>query len=148
MLVGESQRRLELPSSQIGVLQSVGQRDLGGEPKGPAPAAVLLADRRQGQRAIHTLLRLIESAGQQVRLAQHCDPQGRVQPTVDARGRLQERHRLGIPPGQGVGVPEIRLDRVQDHVELPFLTEPQAPLQEGDGLGQIAAPQMHEAQPF
>ena len=45
---------------------------------------MLLAGGRQGQRAIHTLLRQIEPAGQQVRLALHGDSQGRVQPPVDA----------------------------------------------------------------
>ena len=37
----------------------------------------------QVQRAIHTASRLIDAAGQQMRLAQHRDPQGRMQPSVN-----------------------------------------------------------------
>ena len=55
---------------------------------------------------------------------------------------------LGIPPGQGVGVAEIRLDHVLAQVELPLLADLQAPLQEDDRLGDLAAPQVDVSQTF
>ena len=53
-----------------------------------------------------------------------------------------------IPPGQGIGGAEIRLDHVVKQVELPLLAEPEAPLQEADGLGDLTPPQAHVPQPF
>src|SRR5262245_35917717 len=87
------------------------------------------------------LARVLDAAGQQIRFAEMRHEE-RIVDHLFCRcamlyGLLEQRQRLREAPGQRIGISQERGNPGEEELDVPGLTDAQAPFEPGDSLGEV-----------
>ena len=125
------------------------RRDLAEEPQGVGFVAPFLVRPGELQGPLRLGRRLVQPAGQQIRLAQPDHPERMVEHETHRDGLLdrllQQRQGLGGPSGERIGRPQGRGDPGDEEPDVRPLREVEGPFEHGDGLGEVALAQRPKA---
>ena len=125
------------------------RRNLAEEPQGVGFVAPFLMGSGELQGVLRLGVRLVQPAGQQIRLAQPDHPERMVEHETHRHGLLdrllQQRQGLGGPSGERIGRPQGAATQGTASRMCAHLREVEGPFEHGDGLGKLPLAQQPKA---